>query len=144
MLIKAEKTDNGFTLVAKNGDMPQEGFAYATEKEAYAAAAQLYPANSTWHGRRVPGGYRIDISPVNYLVDYHTGAGDLEIDGDLDEAKRQADKNAAYTQQDIEITDTNGNTVARRPWWGVEADSDDEEDIIEFGKFGHYGEWEEM
>jgi len=64
MLIKAEKTASGrYTLVAENGDKPQEGFEYDTEKLAYAAVSQLYPANSIWPGRRVPGGYRIDIEP---------------------------------------------------------------------------------
>lgn len=32
-----------------------------TRKEAYIVCSQAYPANSVWCGRRVHGGYRIDI-----------------------------------------------------------------------------------
>lgn len=76
-----------------------------------------------------------------YTINYHTGAGNFEVEGDLDEAKTQADQGATYTQEPITIDDENGNAVARRSWWGV-VPEEDAEDIIQFGTFGHYGAWE--
>jgi len=62
LLIKAEKQASGrYALVAEDGSKPQEGFEHDTAKQAYEDARQLWPANSVWHGRRVPGGYRIEI-----------------------------------------------------------------------------------
>lgn len=79
-----------------------------------------------------------------YTICYHTGAGNFEFDGDLNEAMGAADKGAAYTQQSITIEDGNGEEVARRQWYGVEPDEEKEgADIIQFGSYGYYGEWEE-
>lgn len=65
MIIKAVQNDDGkYYLLAENGDKPQEGYAYATKTEAYAAAASIYPANSEWHGRKLASGYRIEIEPT--------------------------------------------------------------------------------
>ena len=62
MLIKAERTIDGkYILVAENEDHPLENYEHDTEKDAYAAAAKIFPANSIWRGRRVPGGFRIDL-----------------------------------------------------------------------------------
>jgi len=62
MLIKAVKQTNGaYILEATNGDRPMENFEHPTAKAAYDAAAQLYPAYSVWHGKRVPGGFRIEL-----------------------------------------------------------------------------------
>lgn len=83
---------------------------------------------------------------MKYYINYHTGAGDEWIEGTLDEAKEAADDGAAYTQQDITIEDENGDAVCFRPWWGTEYDPDATEDredeVIQFGSFGHYGEWQ--
>ncbi len=77
---------------------------------------------------------------MSYTINYHTGAGNFEVEGDLDDAKTQADDGATYTQQPITI-EQDGNVIARRSWWGVEPEEDG--DIIRFGSYGYYGEWEE-
>jgi hypothetical protein len=61
MVIKAVKCAGGYELVADNGDRPQEGLAHKSAKLAYDDAALLWPSNSTWEGKRIPGGYRITI-----------------------------------------------------------------------------------
>ena len=77
-----------------------------------------------------------------YYVNYNTGAGNFEFEGTLDDVKKEAEKGICYTQENIEIEDKNGNTVAYLPWYGVEPEEDDY--ITEqFGSFGFYGEWEE-
>lgn len=80
-----------------------------------------------------------------YYINYGTGAGN-EYAETLEEAMTIADEGAAYTQQDIRITDAeSGDLAASRHWWGVEydpeLDADSEDDVISFGKFGHYGAW---
>lgn len=78
-----------------------------------------------------------------YYINYHTGAGD-ETSDTLEQAMEIADDGACYTQQNITIEDDNGNVIAERTWYGVQAsqeDLEDEEDIIDFGSFGHYGPW---
>ena len=61
MVIRAVKCDAGYELVADNGDRPQEGLTHKSAKDAYDDAALLWPSNSTWEGKRIPGGYRITI-----------------------------------------------------------------------------------
>lgn len=83
---------------------------------------------------------------MEYYINYHTGSGN-ETAADLDEAKRIADENAAYTQEAITIHDETGDEVARRNWWGVKYDPEndpDTEDPICFGDYGYYGDWTEM
>lgn len=71
MLIKARlATDlgmpnaTGYRLCGVNpgGKMEIEEGSYPTSRAAYDDAKLLWPANSTWRGRRVSGGYRIQIS----------------------------------------------------------------------------------
>lgn len=85
---------------------------------------------------------------MKFHVCYGTGAGDFETEGTLEEAKVAADKGAAYTQQDIRITDEDGNEVSRRRWCGVQYDpdavEDTEDEVIQFGSFGHYAAWIDM
>ena len=82
-----------------------------------------------------------------YWIRYGTGAGDEEIIGTLDDAKRAADDGAAYTQIDIVIEDEDGNEITRRRWWGVELTdeymTDDEDKYITFGSFGFYAPWDD-
>lgn len=82
---------------------------------------------------------------TTYNINYHTGAGDETIAGTLESAMSAADNGAAYTQQDITISDERGQEVARRRWWGVEYDPDESDeswdDIISFGAFGYFGAW---
>lgn len=83
----------------------------------------------------------------NYTIDFHTGVT-WEFTGTLEEAEAKADSGAAYTGQPITIHIKNGFEIARRPWWDTEYDPDiDEEEpdeIINFGKFGFYGAWEDV
>jgi hypothetical protein len=64
MKIKAIKDFYGtYRLVGINPDGIEEvqEIEFKTKKEAYKTAKLLWPANSVWHGRRVHGGYRIDV-----------------------------------------------------------------------------------
>jgi len=92
---------------------------------------------------------------MEYYIDYNTGAGN-EFHNTLAEAKAAADKGAAYTQKPITISAvlrsyrdnciTNSTDVARRNWYAEKFDPElyengEESDVIQFGEFGHYGEW---
>ena len=61
LVIRAVKGAGGYELVTDNGDRPQEGLAHKSAKLAYDDAALLWPTNSVWEGKRIPGGYRITI-----------------------------------------------------------------------------------
>ncbi len=61
LIIKAIKKGTGWTLEAKNGELPTEGRIVSTRTQAYRDCVAMYPANSVWRGRKVNGGYRIDI-----------------------------------------------------------------------------------
>lgn len=76
-----------------------------------------------------------------YYINYHTGAGD-EVTETLNDAMKIADDGACYTQQNITIEDDKENIVAQRTWYGVQANIEYDEDIIDFGSFGYYGPWE--
>ena len=89
---------------------------------------------------------------MKYYVSGGTGAGDF-IANTIDEAKQLADERIAYTQIDISIFEIeDGETYPKediepcykRIWWGVPFDSSvaDDVDIIDFGDFGYYGDWE--
>lgn len=80
---------------------------------------------------------------MKYYIRYHTGVGDEKVTGTITEAKEIADDGAAYTQQDISIEDENGNEIARRFWYGVKynEDENDEQNPICFGDFGFYADW---
>ena len=80
---------------------------------------------------------------MKYTINYGTGAGN-ETAKTLEEAIIKADKGAAYTQHDIIITDGNGSEVARRKWWGVQhnPEEDESENSIEFGTYGYYSDWQ--
>lgn len=83
------------------------------------------------------------IMEMTYTINYHTGAGNFEFNGDLEGAMVSADEGAAYTQQPIIIEDANGEEVARRDWYGVTPENEGD-DIIQFGDYGYYGEWMEV
>ena len=79
---------------------------------------------------------------MTYTINAHNGfTEEIEVDT-LQAAKDYADANATYTQENISI-DVDGKAVAIRRWWGVEADEDDS-DIIRFGSYGYYSEWEDI
>ena len=61
MLIKAAATQDGYILLAENGDKPTERYEYKTPARAYAAAAQIWPAGSVWRGEMTQDGYRIVV-----------------------------------------------------------------------------------
>lgn len=48
-------------IVDTNTYYPIDESRYHTRKEGYDACECMYPSNSIWHGRRVHGGYRVDI-----------------------------------------------------------------------------------
>lgn len=63
MIIKAEPGLEGYVLTAYSKDNEAEPVfdhrPYQTRSQAYADCEIAYPANSTWQGRKVKGGYRI-------------------------------------------------------------------------------------
>jgi hypothetical protein len=62
MVITARQNEVGeWVLIDDNGNKAQEGFGYATKKEAMEAAEKLWPSNSVWEGKRTPSGWRIKI-----------------------------------------------------------------------------------
>jgi len=81
-----------------------------------------------------------------YLINYNTGAGDIKIIGDLDDAMNKADLKASYTQTDITIYNNNNEKVATRTWVGLNYENQEieENDPIVFGTSGYYADWEEV
>ena len=82
-----------------------------------------------------------------YYINYPTGDEPVLADAEtLDQAMSEADEGAAYTQEPITIEYGNGNVLARRRWWCVGYDPDEdtekEDEIIDFGAFGFYGAWQ--
>lgn len=79
-----------------------------------------------------------------FYIDFGTGVGNIEFFGELEDALDVADDNAAYTQQDICITDDDGDCWVRFwvsiPWSKDTGFAKDE--IINYGKFGYYAPWE--
>ena len=79
---------------------------------------------------------------MKYRIKFNTGVGYYTCNT-IKEAMEFADDNASYTQQNIDIINNKtGEIVAIRRWWGVEADANEQEGIISFGRFGYYGPWE--
>lgn len=84
---------------------------------------------------------------TKFYLNFNTGYGYEEFEGTLEEAMREADDYASYTQESIDIYDENYNLVASRSWCGVDFDNDrdlyesDEPDVIVFGSYGYYDEW---
>lgn len=60
-LIKAVPYRGGYTLKGEDGEYVQEKYIHPSRASAYRDAESLWPKNSVWHGRKVKGGYRIDI-----------------------------------------------------------------------------------
>lgn len=75
-----------------------------------------------------------------FLINYHTGAGNYEFEGTLEEAMKDASTGLAYTQQSVGIETLDGTQVAYLPWWGVQPEEDDYV-TEQFGSYGFYGEW---
>jgi len=84
------------------------------------------------------------MSKKTYTINYHTGAGNREFSGDLQDAMTEADSGAAYTQQPITIDDEVGDEVARRLWYGVLTGIKDCKNPIQFCDFGYYADWHEV
>lgn len=82
-----------------------------------------------------------------YYVDYGTGASDFVIEGSLEEAMKAADESIAYTQTSVYIKDYDTHKdIAFRRWYGVSPDNNVEnnKDIIDFGNFGFYDNWQTL
>lgn len=79
-----------------------------------------------------------------YYIDFGTGVGN-EYAETIEEAKKIAVENSAYTQKSIEIADAETNEeICRLPWYGVKADEEaweNESITVNFGDFGYYGRW---
>lgn len=84
---------------------------------------------------------------MKFFIKYGTGAGDFDFSGTLEEAKAKADAGSAYTQRDYYIENENGEEICRRNWCGVpydpEVTEETEDEVIQFGSFGHYTAWNE-
>lgn len=83
-----------------------------------------------------------------FWINYHTGAGNVYDIESVEKAKEIADSESAYTQQNIDICES-GSTepVATRHWYGTAFDPDlfedgEDADVIKFGDFGYYDEWQ--
>ena len=63
-LIKALRGPDGWILVYMDERTvvgEEKPYTFRTRREAYEYAEKSWPANSTWQGRRVHGGYRITV-----------------------------------------------------------------------------------
>jgi hypothetical protein len=61
MIIRAERVEGGWRMVDSDGNYPQEGKIHQTRQSVYRDCEAMYPANSTWQGRKIGSGYRIVI-----------------------------------------------------------------------------------
>lgn len=76
-----------------------------------------------------------------YFINYHTGAGNQEVEVyDLDEAKQIAKEGIGYTQENVTIETTEGEVVTTAIWFGVKPEEDDSTVLEEIGG-GHYQLW---
>lgn len=82
-------------------------------------------------------------SIMAFYVNYGTGTGNEYIQGSLDDAKKAAEENLAYTQQSVRIQNESGKDVAVLPWYDTEPEEDDVV-TARFGESGFYGEWYEV
>ena len=80
---------------------------------------------------------------MKYYICMNRYMNDEEFEGDLYDAMKAADEMSCYNQQDIKIfaDGERQNLVAIRPWCGCTPDDDCGSDIISYGDFGYYGEW---
>lgn len=80
-----------------------------------------------------------------YIINYHTGAGNQEVEvKDLDEAKEIAEEGIRYTQMNVSIETPEGEEVTVARWSGVRPDEEDEEAgivLVEIGGEGFYLRW---
>lgn len=61
-VITAQQNEAGeWVLIGRDGNKAQEGYGYATKKEAMEAAEKLWPSNSVWEGKRTTAGWRIKV-----------------------------------------------------------------------------------
>lgn len=72
-----------------------------------------------------------------YKIDYQNGM-ELQFEGTLEEALKEAEETAGYTQENIVVTSDEERYISH--WYGVPAEEDDEV-IVDFGSFGFYGAW---
>lgn len=61
-----------------------------------------------------------------YFINYHTGAGNQEVEVvDLNEAKEIAKEGINYTQQNVSIENLKGEVITIARWYGVKPNEDD-------------------
>jgi hypothetical protein len=61
MLVKVVRTDNGYEIET-DGGVGDYSCPRKSRQECYRDCEALWPANSTWVGHKVHGGYRITIN----------------------------------------------------------------------------------
>ncbi|MDP4153199.1 MAG: hypothetical protein Q8865_07170 [Bacillota bacterium] len=80
---------------------------------------------------------------MKYIVNYHTGFGDFNVEGSINQAKQRADDEATFTQQPISIDDEFGTEVIHRHWnqklYGIQLS----ENPLKFGEKGYYDDWKD-
>lgn len=131
----------------------KEGSMESTEKMTYDEALEIQLILCRNSSERDSKMYDKKYSVESYIKDFeiaqignvftvcfNTGAGDFSVD-DINTAKNEADKLASYTQQSIIIKDDTDTDICMRKWYGVKPESDSG-DIIPFGNYGYYDEWE--
>ncbi|MEG0110532.1 MAG: hypothetical protein RR675_05385, partial [Oscillospiraceae bacterium] len=80
-------------------------------------------------------------------INFNTGAGNEEVDGALEDAKRIAENGMCYTQKNVDIctiANDEKEIVSSSRWWGCAPSEDDIEDenvLQRFGDFGFYSQW---
>lgn len=80
---------------------------------------------------------------MTYTLNAHNGFTEKFEADTLQEAKDYADNAIGYTQENLSI-EVDGEPIAVRRWWGIVPDTDDDGDIICFGSYGYYSEWEDV
>ena len=78
-----------------------------------------------------------------YIINYHTGAGNLKIEtDDIQHVKEVAKNGMTYTQENVTIEDVEGNVLFVSRWYGIYPEEYDRPLAI-FGN-GFYEEWIEF
>lgn len=78
-----------------------------------------------------------------YIINYHTGAGNLEVEtDDIQHVKEVAKNGITYTQENVTIEDVEGNVLFVSRWYGIHPEEYDRPLAI-FGN-GFYEEWIEF
>ncbi|MEG2812989.1 MAG: hypothetical protein RSA79_00155 [Oscillospiraceae bacterium] len=112
------------------------------EDEMYVLRIYDGKINELGYQENVVHTYKIEAEKT-YLIDYNTGAGNAQITGSLDKAKKNAIDGMAYTQKNVDICLISGNdvyVVSTSRWYGTEP-SEEDDVLCKFGSSGFYEDW---